>query len=320
VPFPPRWFERPDERLTAGNSSGAPIESEARVRSLVPALREPCNLVTVDLEEWFHVCGVGGALAPDNWEKLPSRLQPTTLALLDLLDGAGVRATFFVLGWVAARHPELLYIIRTAGHDIGFHGYSHQRVYDLDPEMFRQDLRDNVAALASAGVPAVAGYRAAEWSINERSLWALRILAEEGIVLDASMAPVRLVGDVRYPRRPHVRDTPSGLILELPPLVADRFAQVMPLGWGWGLRMSSPRRLLRAMDAANREGMPAVLAVHPWELDDDPPRVRLPPALHFAHYFRLSGFRERLREVLVNGTFGRIEDVAPGTTLKNRYI
>jgi hypothetical protein len=107
-------------------------------------------------------------------------------------------------------------------------------------------------------------FRAPEWSINDRSLWALEILVEEGISVDASMAPVRLVGAVTYPRHPHLRQTVAGPITEVPPLVVDRFGQTMPMGWGWGLRMSSPRRVVRAIEAVNHAGVPAVLMVHPW--------------------------------------------------------
>ena len=123
------------------------------------------------------------------------------------------------------------------------------------------------------------------------------------------MAPLKIVGALSYPRYPHIRATPAGPITEVPPLVADRFGQVMPMGWGWGLRMSSPRRVLRTIEAANRAGRPAVLMVHPWELDPNPPRVRLPARLHFAHYFRLGGFRDRLRDVLRGTTFGRLGDM-----------
>jgi polysaccharide deacetylase family protein (PEP-CTERM system associated) len=269
------------------------------------------NVFTVDLEEWFHVCGVGGELAAENWDRLPSRVEPTTRTLLDLLDSLQIRATFFVVGWVAERHPRLIESVQAAGHEIGSHGYQHARAYDLGPDGFRQDLRASVRALAGAGVRRVAMFRAPEWSINERSLWALKTLVEEGVRVDASMAPLKLVGEVAYPRRPHLRGTEAGTITEVPPLVTDRFGQVMPLGWGWGLRMSSPRRVLRGIDAANRAGVPAVLMVHPWELDTDPPRVRLPVRLQFAHYFRISGFRSRLRDILAGAPFGSIGDMAP---------
>ena len=276
------------------------------------------NIFTVDLEEWFHVCGVGGELAVENWDCLPARVEPTTCSLLDLLDRASVRATFFIVGWVAERYPHLVEAVRAAGHEIGSHGYGHQRAYDLGPETFRHDLRRSLGILSALTGSAATIFRAPEWSINDRSLWALQTLVEEGVKIDASMAPLRIVGAVSYPRYPHIRQTAAGPITEVPPLVADRFGQVMPMGWGWGLRMSSPRRVLRAIEIVNRSGFPAVLTVHPWEIDPDPPRVRLPAALYFAHYFRLAGFRERLRQVLEGAAFGCMGDMAPVSSFREQ--
>jgi peptidoglycan-N-acetylglucosamine deacetylase len=273
------------------------------------------NALTVDVEEWFHICGAGGPLAINNWHTLPSRVVETTRLLLDDFDRAGARATFFVLGWVAEKYPQLVGEIQSAGHDIGSHGFSHTRVYELGSTGFVADLRSSLTALAGAGVATVAAFRAPEWSINDRSLWALELLAREGIRVDASMAPLRLVGRVDYPRGPHVRETAAGPVLEMPPLVADRFGHVMPMGWGWGLRMSSPARVLRAIDESNRNGRAAVLMVHPWEVDPDPPRVRLPPRLWFSHYFSLGGFRTRLAEVLRGVNLGALSDVPAAQVL-----
>ena len=274
------------------------------------ATRIPANAFTVDVEDWFHVCGVGGQLAPDRWDELPERVGDTTRWLLDTLAAAGVRATFFVLGWVADRHPDLVREIVSAGHEVGSHGYAHARAYDLGPAGFADDLRRSVRAIEAAGAATPRAYRAPEWSINDRSLWALERLVVEGFTSDASMAPLRIVGRVDYPRAPHVRQTPAGPILELPPLVATRFGQVMPLGWGWGLRMTAPSRVLRAIAERNRAGVPAVLTVHPWEVDPNPPRVRLPARLRFAHYFRLGGFRDRLACLLRDGDFGPLGELA----------
>jgi polysaccharide deacetylase family protein (PEP-CTERM system associated) len=267
------------------------------------------NALTVDVEEWFHICGVGGPLAAEHWDTLPSRVVDTTRRLLEDFDRAGARATFFVLGWVAERYPHLVAEIQSAGHEIASHGYSHTRVYELGAAGFVTDLRRSLAALTDAGATRVAAFRAPEWSINDRSLWALDLLAGEGIRVDASMAPLKIVGRVDYPRGPHVRETTAGPVLEVPPLVADRFGHVMPMGWGWGLRMSSPRRVLRTIDAANRDGRAAVLMVHPWEIDPDPPRVSLPPKLWFSHYFRLAGFRQRLAGVLRGVELGALSDL-----------
>jgi polysaccharide deacetylase family protein (PEP-CTERM system associated) len=274
------------------------------------ATRGAANVFTVDVEEWFHICGAGRALAPDRWDRLPSRVVRTTRLLLEELERADVRATFFVLGWVAERHPGLVAEIVAAGHEVGSHGHAHQRAYDLGAAGFAADVRRSVTALRAGGAVAIRAFRAPEWSITARTPWALDLLAKEGFTCDASMAPVRLVGSTELPRHPHFRSTSSGSILEVPPLVADRFGQVMPLGWGWGLRFSSPARVLAGIERANAAGRPGVLMVHPWELDPEPPRVRLPVTLAFAHYFRLSGFRERLRTVLHGARFGAIEDFA----------
>ena len=271
---------------------------------------DPHNAFTVDLEEWFHVCGVE-PLRFERWATLPSHVEPTTRWLLDALDRANVRATFFIVGWVAERFPQLVEAVRDAGHEIGSHGHAHRRVHELDAEAFRRDLQASVRALKAAGADDVSLFRAPEWSVNDRSLWALDVLVEEGFRLDASMAPLTMVGSLSSPRYPHVRQTLAGPIVEVPPLVADRFGQVMPLGWGWGLRMSSPRRVLDAIERVNRRGQPAVLTVHPWEIDPDPPRVRLPARLHFAHYFRIGGFADRLRTILSGGHFGPIGRIVP---------
>ncbi len=267
------------------------------------------NCLTVDVEEWFHVCGADGPLAFDRWDSLTSRVVDTTRDLLDLLDRCGVRGTFFVLGWVAERHPALVAEIVRAGHEVGSHGHLHQRVYELTPERFAQDLDACRAALADAGVHDVRGYRAPEWSINDRSLWALDVLARAGFTFDSSMAPMRIVGDPDYPTEPHTRSTSCGDVREFPPLVDRRFGENMPLGLGWGLRMTAPRRVIRVIHDRNALGIPVALAVHPWEIDRHPPRVKLPLANSFAHYFRLGGFRGRLEEILRGAAFAPMGEV-----------
>ena len=268
------------------------------------------NAFTVDVEDWFHICGVGGALASDSWDTLPSRVEHTTDLLLEELDAAGVTATFFVLGWVARRYPSLVNRIQGAGHAIGSHGYWHTRVYDLSRDAFSADLGDSVRALAAAGVDNVRAFRAPEWSLNATTPWAFEVLVQHGFMLDCSMAPVRIVGKPSYPRTPHRYCVANGTITEVPPFVVDRYGNALPLGWGWALRRATPRDLARAIEQANRQGHPAVLTVHPWEIDPQPPRVRLPLRQHIAHYFRLSGFLGRLRRVLQTVPFSTLDSVA----------
>jgi peptidoglycan/xylan/chitin deacetylase (PgdA/CDA1 family) len=179
----------------------------------------------------------------------------------------------------------------------------------LTPESLTQDLAAGLAALAAAGVRRVRGYRAPEWSINDRSIWALETLARAGFTFDSSMAPMRIVGNPDYPKHPHVRPTAFGDVLECPPLVDRRFGQNMPLGLGWGLRMSAPSRVIRVIEDHNARGIPVTLAVHPWEFDPNPPRVALPAAKRFAHYFRLAGFRGRFERILRGAAFAPMGEV-----------
>lgn len=264
------------------------------------------NAFTVDVEDWFHICGVPSLADPARWDAMPSRVVETTERVLALLDRCDVKATCFVLGWVAERYPDLVARIRDAGHEVGCHGHAHRRVYELGPDAFATDLDSACAAIAAAGVPAVRAYRAPEWSINDRAPWALARLVERGFTVDSSRAPMSLVGNPAYRQQPHALDTPSGPIAEVPPLVTRRFGQLMPLGGGWGFRMSSPARILAEITRRNAAGEPVTLWLHPWELDPHPPRVSLPAGKHFAHYFRLQGLAERLEQVLAGASFGTI--------------
>ena len=268
------------------------------------------NVFSVDVEDWFHVCGAGEALAPPHWDTLPSRVVSTTRRLLDLLDRSQVAGTFFVVGWVADRYPGLVHEILERGHEVGSHSYWHRRVYELSASEFQSDVVAAAEALTRAGASTPRMFRAPEWSINDRAPWALDVLASVGVEVDASMAPLRMVGRVDYPRVPHLRETARGPIVEVPPFVADKWGQVMPLGWGWGLRMSTPKRVLRAVEAANTAGIPAVFTVHPWEVDPDPPQVALPLRLWFAHYFRLGGFERRLNEIVKHAPFTTLDSAA----------
>lgn len=262
------------------------------------------NAFTVDVEDWFHICGVDDRLPPEQWEHYESRVVLTTRLLLEDLAATGQRGTFLIVGWVAQRFPRLIEEIAAGGHELGLHSFWHRRVFDQTPDAFRADLRANIATLREVGVSSPRTFRAPEWSLNQHAPWGPAILAEEGICLDASRAPVARVGTPAYPRRPYPIATTAGPLLELPPMVGRLAGQPVPLGWGWGLRKAEPGDVLEAIAVLNRQGDPAVLTVHPWEIDPDPPHVRLPAPLAFAHYYKLSGFRARLRTVLAGAEFG----------------
>jgi peptidoglycan-N-acetylglucosamine deacetylase len=271
------------------------------------------NAFTVDVEDWFHICGVPTLAEPSQWDALPSRVVDTTDRVLALLDRCGMSATFFVLGWVAERYPDLVVRIHRAGHEVGCHGHLHRRAYELGVDAFVADLESACAAIAAAGAPPVRSFRAPEWSINDKTPWALAYLVERGFVVDSSRAPLSIVGNPAYRQEPHTLHTVAGSIVEVPPLVTRRFGQLMPFGGGWGFRMSSPRRILDEIERRNAAGSPATLWLHPWELDPDPPRVRLPAGKRFAHYFRLDGLAGRLEEVLRGASFGTIGEMLAAT-------
>jgi polysaccharide deacetylase family protein (PEP-CTERM system associated) len=241
------------------------------------------NAFTIDVEEWFHVCGVPALAGPSAWDGLESRVVADTERTLDLLDRCGVRATCFVVGWVAERHPRLVGRIRDGGHEIGSHGQWHRRVYELDADEFTRDLRLASAALTAAGAPPIRQFRAPEWSINGRAPWALERLVAEGFSVDSSRAPLRVVGDPMYPETPHTIATPRGSIVEAPPAVERRLGQRTPFGGGWGLRLARPSRVIREIARRNARGEPVTCWIHPWELDPDPPRIALPAGVAFAH-------------------------------------
>jgi peptidoglycan-N-acetylglucosamine deacetylase len=267
------------------------------------------NGFSVDVEEWFHICGAPPALAPARWNDLPSRVEENTTRVLALLDDHGVRATFFVLGWVAERYPDLVGAIRAAGHVIGSHGQQHDRVYDLGPDRFAADLRASMAILTAAGSGAITCYRAPEWSINERAPWALAVLAREGITLDSSRAPMRFVGSPAYPQHPHEIRTGAGILAEAPPFVTRRLGQAIPYGGGWGLRIAKSATVLREVERRNRAGTPVTFWIHPWELDPQPPRVRLPWSKQAVHYLGLPAFERKLSVLLRNLSFGPLQQM-----------
>jgi hypothetical protein len=182
-------------------------------------------------------------------------------------------------------------------------------VYDLDQARFSADVGESVAALMAAGAGPVTCYRAPEWSLNDRAPWALDVLARQGITLDSSRAPMRIIGDPSYPQHPHHLPTTDGVLVETPPFVKRRLGQWTPYGGGWGLRLARPAAVLRAVERRNRDGVPVTFWIHPWELDPDPPRVRLPWAQHAVHYLGLAGFEQRLSVLLNSVPFGPLQEM-----------
>jgi len=258
-----------------------------RIEESQPSGPQGAMVLTVDVEEWFHVCCVPGLEGPGQWARLESRVDADVDRLLELLARSGVRGTFFILGWLADTRPGLVERVARAGHEIGCHGYGHEPVDSLGPERFEADLVRSLELLRSRCDGPVESYRAPMWSLGTTTTpWAFEILARHGVRIDSSLTRSPLIGDRSHPRGPAELHLAEGTRLhEFPPLAGRLFGvDGVFLGGAWPLRLFGPGRALRAARTAVKQGHQAVFFLHPWELDPDPPRHPMPPSRHFVHY------------------------------------
>ena len=275
------------------------------------------NAMTIDVEDYFHVSVFDGIVPRSQWDELESRVCRNTERLLDLLAEHGVRGTFFVLGWVAERHPALVARIAAAGHEIASHGYGHRLVYDQTPAAFRDDVHRAKALLEQASGVQVNGYRAPSYSIVPRSLWALDILLEEGHTYDASIFPIRhdRYGIPVSARHPYVIDRPQGHLVEIPastahvggtnlPIAGGGYFRLLPYGWTrWGIRRVN-----------ETERRPVIFYLHPWEIDPDQPRLPTGLVSRIRHYRNLDQTEIRLRQLLSDFAWGTLRSILPTFT------
>src|ERR1051326_2652386 len=237
------------------------------------------NALTVDVEEYFHATEVRSSAELNQWTILPSRVDQQIKVVLALLERHHVKATFFILGWVADHHPGVVQQIAKAGHEIGCHSYAHELIYNLTPQTFRRETQAAVRAIEAACGITPRVYRAPSYSITERSLWALEILVECGFTHDSSIYPIYhdRYGIPGFRRHAQTLQTPCGPIIEIPiatvQLSADRVA---PVGGGGYLRLLPycyTAAGIRRINHTDRQ--PACIYFHPWELDTDQPKLPL---------------------------------------------
>jgi len=271
------------------------------------------NAVTVDVEEYFHPTEVQTAINQSGWAALPSRIERQLDQTLELLAARRTKATFFVLGWVAERHPRAIREIVAAGHEIGCHSYWHQLVYSLTPQQFRSDTRCAVAAIEDAGGVTPRVYRAPSYSIVQKSMWALEILVEEGFVSDSSIYPIThdRYGIPGSPRHPYVIETPAGPIREFP-IATVRLSKdrVAPIGGGGYLRLLPYRYTSAGIRRLNRdENQPACIYFHPWEIDPDQPRLASGLIARLRTYTGVKGMARKLDRLLTEFQFSTLSQV-----------
>ncbi len=272
------------------------------------------NALTIDVEDYYQVSNFEVDIPRENWPSFPSRVVKNTERLLDILDRNLVKATFFVLGYVAEQHPGLVRSIDNAGHEIGSHSYCHRLIHRLSPDEFRQDLRKSRDLLQDLLGKPVTAFRAPSFSINRESMWALDVLAEEGFTSDSSIIPTRLdpqhaknavSGPYRYPCE-------AGELAEFPISVCRIGAKTgFPFSGGGYFRLYPLRLSVNLLRRVNqRFGRPFVFYTHPWEYDPDQPRLKAGTVLkRFRHYVNLATTQSKLESLLQTFSFGRLDEV-----------
>jgi polysaccharide deacetylase family protein (PEP-CTERM system associated) len=268
------------------------------------------NALTFDVEDYYHVSGFEGLVERSCWDHYESRIDASTGRVLDALARAGVRATFFVLGWVADHHPGVVRAIVSAGHEVGCHSYWHRLIYHQTPAEFREDLRRGRGVLEDLTGTAVTAYRAPTFSITRASLWALDVLIEEGFVFDSSVFPTHhdRYGLAGAPLWPHRIARPAGGIVEFPLPVYPGLGYPLPVGGGGYFRLY-PYALTRVgLRAVNAGGRPFAAYLHPWELDPGQPRLRPGWLRGFRHYVNLHRTAGRLERLLHDFRLGTMSD------------
>ena len=263
------------------------------------------NILTIDVEEWFHGHNYLPHVPPATWDDQEQRVEVGTERVLELLDRHAVRATFFVLGWTAERHPDLVAEIARRGHEIGCHSYAHPEVFKLTADEFRADTERALAAIAAAGVGAVAGYRAPSFSITPPVHSYLHIIAELGFRYDSSIFPVRhpRYGQPDSPRYPFRISAEPDALTVVPMPTWRALGQNIPFSGGGYMRLLpwAGYAFLRAM--ARRQDQPCIVYLHPWELDDFRPSAGQSAAMSLRSQGGQDSVPEKLEKLLTEGNF-----------------
>lgn len=273
------------------------------------------NAMTVDVEDYFHVQAFAAVIHRNDWGRYPMRVESNTLRILEMFASRRIRATFFILGWVAQRCPHLVREILSRGHRVGCHSFNHRAIYEDTPSAFREDLRRAKRTIEDTAGIAVRSFRAPSYSITSNSMWALEILAQEGFEYDSSIFPVihDTYGIRGAPRFPHITRLGSGRQLkEFPPSTVRVFGNNLPVAGGGYFRILPYKVTAWAIQRLNvNEGQPAMAYLHPWELDPDQPRISASWVSQFRHYQNLESTEIKYSRLLDEFRWGPMEEAFP---------
>ncbi|MGB9773628.1 MAG: XrtA system polysaccharide deacetylase [Bacteroidota bacterium] len=263
------------------------------------------NAMTIDLEDWFCVHNLSQVIKKEEWDRYEMRVLGSTRRILALLKKHEVNATFFVLGWIAERAPELIREIESDGHEIATHGYSHSLLTEMTPEEFEKDLEKALKVTRLCTEQSIIGFRAPSFSITKETMWAFDILKEYGLLYDSSIFPVRFHPNYGIPDAPlHIHSV--GSLIEVP-LSSARFARMrIPCSGGGYFRFFPYPFTKYLMQQCIRESRPVIFYIHPWEFDTEQPRMHPPWLKRFRHYYNLHKTWERFDRLLSDFRFTSI--------------
>jgi polysaccharide deacetylase family protein (PEP-CTERM system associated) len=285
------------------------LDSVLDLQHTSPSVR---NFLTVDVECWFHAHHMRSVAPKNTWLDQPTRIVSNVERLLELMRLHGAKATFFVLGWVADHYPEVVRMIDAEGHEIGTHGYMHDLITEMTPAQFESDLLRSLDAIARGTSQKVLGHRASNFSVVPSTLWALDILARNGFEYDSSIFPIarKRYGMPEYPNRfPHTVNLGYGQsIRELPMSTMRMGGRLMPVAGGGYLRLYPAQVTERFIERQNLRGLPAMVYLHPWEVDDTQERHYLGPLKTFQHYVNLASTEWKLNRLMQRFDFGSISE------------
>lgn len=277
------------------------------------ATSEITNAFSVDVEDWYQVSDFEDQVRLEDWDRYESRVVENTRRLLRMLAEFKVKGTFFILTWNAERHPGLVEEIAADGHEVATHGYAHRLVYDQGRDLYKQDLeRSQEILMGILGSP-VKGYRAPSFSVTSRSMWALDVMLEAGLEYDSSIFPVQdplygIPGALRFPFVIH--QAGERRLVEFPMTTAKLGSKNLPLGGGAYLRLLPYQYMRWGMRRVNREGEPALVYLHPWEIDTEQPKIKSRGKRGFStHYLRLDAMEDKLRRLLSEFRFAPMSQV-----------
>ena len=277
-------------------------------------MRQP-NALTIDVEDYFQVSAFAAHIPREAWDRLPCRVERNVDVILRLLDASGARGTFFTLGWVAERYPQVVRRIAESGHELASHGYGHQRASDLSPEQFRDDIGRAKRLLEDISGQPVNGYRAPSFSVGKSNPWAFDCIREAGYRYSSSVYPIRHdhYGMPDAPRFPY---QPIPGLTEVPVTTNQFFHTNVPTGGGGYFRLMPYAMSKWLIARVNRvDGKPAMFYFHPWEIDPEQPRIHAAGwKSKFRHYINLGRTEQRLKRLLADFTWDRVDRVFLGAS------